>query len=61
MSTEPSYKLSFWIDPDPDPDPDLCASMRELAIRLKMRPPGVRYCAEREGAIARDNGYELMA
>jgi putative transposase len=40
---------------------ELGVSMRELAVRLKMSPPGVGFCVQRGEAIARENGHELMS
>jgi len=35
-------------------------SLRELAMRLEMGPPGVGFSVERGEAIARENGYRLI-
>lgn len=35
-------------------------SLRELAIRLEMSPPGVGFCVERGETIAHEKGYQLI-
>jgi len=39
---------------------ELGVSLRELAMRLEISPPGVGFSVERGEVIARENGYDLI-
>lgn len=39
---------------------ELGISLREPARQLEISPPDVGYCGEREEAVAREKGYQLI-